>query len=301
MNIASIDLNLLVAFEALLREGSVTGAAAHVGVTQPAMSSALARLRNLFGDSLFVRGTRRMVPTSRALEIAPHVTASLDHVRLALHEPAFVPREARARFRIIATDYIEAVLLPAVWKRLSMEAPTVALGFRRAPTLFGVPQTELESGAADLAIGPYATPTPQSGLLSRQLFSDKLVCIVRRGHPRIRERLSLKQFLAAEHAAMFSMTDHKGMIDRVLADRGLHRHVAVSVPDFVPLGILVAGTDLVATVPERFAAVMALVLGLRMLRVPVPVPPLRIGLLWHSRASEQPLHRWLRELIVGCA
>lgn len=301
MNITSVDLNLLLAFDALMRERSVTRAAAAVGMTQPAMSNALSRLRLLFADTLFVRSQKGMVPTARAIQISPDVSASLDHVRLALERPAFVPSEAKLRLRIITTDYVEAVLLPPLWRRLAAAAPGIDLRIKRAASLFEPPQAELESGACDFAIGPYPAPTPQSGLSVQHLYEEELFCIARQGHPKARRRLSLKQFIDSKHVAFFSLVEGPGMIDRVLAEKSLKRSVAVSVPNFISIPLMVASSDLVATIPRKLAEQSARTLKLTVFKPPFTIPPLRIGLLWHSRVNDESSHHWLREFISNCA
>lgn len=301
MNIKSVDLNLLLAFDALMREHSVTRAAAEVGITQPAMSSALGRLRALFDDALFVRSSRGMVPTARAIQIAPDIAASLEHVRVALRRPAFEPKEAKLRFRIITTDYVEIVLLAELHNKLAAAAPGIDLAIKRAPTIFELPQADLESGACDLAIGPFPAPIPQSGLFARHLFDDEFVCIARKGHPAVRQKLSLKQFLAAKHAAVLSILEHSGLIDRVLAEKSLKRRVAIGVPNFISVPYLVAETDLIATIPRKLAERFAGVLKLRLFKPPFAIPALRMSLLWHSRVSEESSHKWLRDFIASSA
>jgi DNA-binding transcriptional LysR family regulator len=300
MNIASVDLNLLLYFDALMHERSVTKAAAKAGISQPAMSSALARLRVLFGDPLFVQRLREMVPTVRAIQIARDVSASLDHVRAALRQPAFIPGQANLRFRIITTDYVEVVLLPLLWKKLAAIAPGIELQIKKAPTLFELPQAELASGASDLAIGPFPAPIPQSGLIAKHMYDDPLACIVRKDHPRVRNRLSQKQFFASKHVAMFSVSDSTGMVDRVLAEKSLSRHVAISVPNFISIPFMVSNSDLVATIPRRLAEQFAGTMKLAVFKPPVAIPPLRVNMLWHSRLNDESSHRWLRELIHSC-
>jgi len=300
MNISSIDLNLLTAFEALFAERSVTRAGSLLGLTQPAMSNALRRLREIFDDPLFVRTSREMLPTARAVQIAPSVATALNAVRGILHKPTFDPRKSSGRFSIATTDYVELLCMPSVHQRIQREAQGMALIMRRIPTMFMPPEDELASGAFDFAIGPFPLPlTPQSGLHSLPLFQDRWVCLVRKGHPAVRRHLSLKQFVSLKHIPIsYPVSGGPGMMDRLLADRGLKRTVATTVAHFVTAPFYVANSDCITLVPSRLARYVTKFLPVRIFPLPFAQSSLEFSLIWHARMHSEPAHIWARKLIA---
>jgi DNA-binding transcriptional LysR family regulator len=301
MNLAALDLNLLLVFDALMKERNVTRAAGAVGLSQPALSNALARLRGQLGDRLFVRGPRAMLPTPRALALAPAIGAALDHLRAALDRPAFDPATARAAFQVAATDEIELALVPALVRRLAALAPGVTLRCHRLDGIFLLPQQELQSGAYDLAIGAFARPAPvETGFFFHELYRARYECLARAGHPGVRGRFDLARFCALAHVATFYRGE-PGFIDRVLAERGRKRRVALAVPHWLSVPFVVARSDLIATVPAAVAAALAPPLRLRRLRCPVPLPPVHVSVAWHARTHDSPAHRWLRDLLLAAA
>lgn len=302
MNIAGSDLNLLFVFEALLSERSVSRAAAKIGRSQPAVSNALGRLRRDLRDPLFVRIGRGMVPTPRALDLAPEVAAALGHARRAFGGPAFHADRSSREFRLAASDDVEHRLLPPLLRRLGAAAPHVTVAVRRLPGLFQVPEDDLRSGAVDFAIGRLpGPPAVESGLFLHRLYRDRFVCIVRRGHPAIGRRLDRARFLAAGHAAVFSPGRGPGMIDGILSERGEKRRVVLSVPHFLSIPFVVARTDLIATVPESVAEAFETRLALRRFPCPIPIPVIDVNLVWHGRSHEDPSHVWLRDRILDAA
>lgn len=294
---APIDLNLLSALDALLQESSVTRAAQRVGLSTPAMSHALARLRDQLADPLLVRAGRGMVLTPRAIELRDPVHAVVIEAR-AVMAPArpFSPRDLERSFRIHATDHVLTVLGPALDRRIAREAPRVSLRF--LPT---APDdaTPLRQGSIDLAIGIYGDLPPE--LRTRQLFTDRYVCVVRAGHPTVRKRLSVERFVALEHVQVAPRGRPGGYVDTLLAERGLERRVVRAVPYFLAGLLLVAQTDYILTISERMARVMASKLGLVILDPPLPLTPYALSLLWHPRMDRDPAHRWLRDLLVHTA
>ncbi len=302
MNITGSDLNLLIVFEALLSERNVSRAAARIGRSQPAVSNALSRLRRHLRDPLFVRVGRRMVPTPRALDLAPEVAAALGHARLALGGSGFDPARSAKCFRVAATDEVEFSLFPPLLRRLASAAPRVTIAARRLSGLFAAPEDDLRSGAIDFAIGPLpGLPTVESGLFVRRLRRDRFVCIARRGHPAIGRRLDRAGFLSAGHVAVFYPGRGPGMIDRLLSDRGEKRNVALSVPHFLSIPFVVAGTDLIATIPESVADAFEEPLGLRRFPCPIPFPAIDANLVWHVRAQEDVSLVWFRDLVLDVA
>ena len=292
----ALDLNLLMALDALLLERNVTRAAARVGLTQSAMSHKLRRLRELFGDDLLVGGRQGMVPTERALALAGPVRRGLLELRSAIRSTApFDPATAQRDFTIISSDYADLVILPRVLEHLSRTAPGIGLRMR-PPT--GAIHQALEDGSADLVMG---RPVEGSGLRQRVVFEETLVVIVRPGHPALDgdgTSLPLERYLELGHV-MMSADDEPGPLDQMLATRGLSRRIVLRTPYFVGLPFMVARSELVAIVPRGLAEEAATVVPLRILPPPVPLPSTRIMMTWHERAHRDPAHEWLRELARG--
>jgi DNA-binding transcriptional LysR family regulator len=293
VNIASINLNLLVAFEALVDERSVTRAARRTGVTQPAMSHSLAQLRALFDDPLFRRTSRGLDPTPRALELAEPVRQGLSRIRDAFTDRTFHPRTANRTFAIAASDYVELVLLPPLLGLLEREAP----GVRVAMLPWGLHEVPaaLARAEADLMIGFYSELPPHHA--QSLLFDERYVCIVRKEHPRVGKALTLKRYLELEHVLVSERPGSPGSVDVALAARGLSRRVGARVSHFSMVPMLVSRTDLVAAVSRRVAEPFARPLGLRLLPPPLPLPRGRVGMVWHEQMTNDPGHRWLRGAI----
>jgi DNA-binding transcriptional LysR family regulator len=288
------DLKLLRYFEVLLEECSVSRAAARLNLTQPAMSHALTRLRALFGDPLLLKGRGRMTPTSRALQLREKVRALLlEAERLTAKPESFSPATSRAKFTIMSAEFVEYLLAPKLISALKAEAPRVEVQFypadrERAPAWF-------ERGEIDFRLGWW--PGPPQALRYKVLFQDRLVCIARQNHPATRNGLSAEDFLRADHVRIQSprtgVSEHA--VDRAAA--ALHRrlHVAVRVQSALTLAQAVAGSDLLATVPERFARSLSEKFPLKSFRLPLAnVPSVRIAMYWHERTHQDPAHRWFR-------
>lgn len=301
MNIKEIDLNLLVVFHSLMTERSVTKTASSIGLSQPAVSNALARLRSHLGDKLFVRSRRTMVPTPRASELAPEIEAALKHLRAALQPSEFSPESSKATFRLATSDEVEASLFPALMRSLQVSAPGVSVNCSRIQGLYSLPRRDLESGALDFALGLFAQPLPiEAGLSFREVYAPKFLCIARAGHPAIKGRLSLNRFCKLKHVATFYPGTGPGLIDRVLAERGLRRDVILSLPHWLSVPFVVAQSDLIATVPESIAIRMCDYLSLQRFKCPISFPQLRASLVWHLRTQESDAHRWFRDLVINC-
>jgi DNA-binding transcriptional LysR family regulator len=291
------DLSLLVTLDALLQEGSVTGAARRVGLSTPAMSHALARIRIRLGDPILVRSGRGMLLTPRAEALRSEVHRVVNDARatLAVGRP-FVASELTRTFVVHASDYVLTILGAEVDRLLRAEAPGVCLRF--------VPNTpddaaQLRDRGADLAVGIYGD-LPQE-MRSRQLLTDRFVCVVRREHPVVARRLTLAQYASLPHLQIAPRGKPGGYIDDVLRERGLTRTVARAVPYFVTALQLAAETDYVLTVSERIARRFAEPLGLEQREVPLPLRPYALSLVWHPRVESDPGHRFLRDAFVRAA
>jgi DNA-binding transcriptional LysR family regulator len=300
MNLRSFDLNLLLAFESLMIERHVTRAAKRIGLSQPAMSNALARLRRTFGDPLLVRTPEGMAPTGAAQALIVPVRAALAQLRAALEEkPAFDPAASNRTFHLSTSDHVETTLIASLIASLLAQAGRVSLRLTRPRTLFQPPAAHVLADSLDLAIGFFPdVPALDASIHSEVLWEESSVILARKAHPRIKGKLTLRQFAAERHAAVFYKTEGQGFIDSLLEQKGLTRRAAVIVPHFSSVPLIVASSDLIATVPERAADLFASHLKLQVLPPPIAIPPFRMTMLWHERMEADLAHAWLRELIV---
>ncbi len=291
-----MDLNLLVALDALLAEESVTRAAKRGRVTQSAMSHSLAKLRALLGDELLVRTPSGMAPTARARALAQPLARALAELRSVVSSgSAFDPRTARRVFTIGVADYGSLVLMPGLMRRLGTEAPSVEIVVRPLPTAVA---EALEEERLDLAISPY--PEPRATLAASKLFEEHFVCILRRDHPALRRstrRLDLKTFTSLSHVQIAPRGARGGAVDDWLSRAGKTRHVALRIADFLVAPLVVAETDLVLTLPARVAHVFAESHGLRVVEPPGELPRVTVWQFWHQRRKQEPAHAWLRQLL----
>lgn len=296
MNLEEIDLNLLVVFNQLLIEQRVSRVAEKLGVSQPAVSNALSKLRKLLGDELFLRTSRGMVPTPFAEQMAESVTYALDMIHSALNQRnAFDARTCVRSFTIGMTDIGEIVFLPALLERLAHEAPGVTLNtVRNAAVNLN---DEMGAGHVDLAIG--LLPQLKAGFFQRRLFRQRYVCVFRRGHTLDKARITLEEFSRAEHVVVVSPGTGHGKVEELLRRSGIQRQVRLTVPHFVPVGHILGSTDLVATVPERLAEKMSGPFGLSYRAHPAPLPEVPINLFWHAKYHKDPANQWLRSLVVS--
>ena len=304
MNLDRFDLNLLVAFEALMTEGQVTRAAHRLHITQPALSGALARLRTIFDDPLFVQQGKSMRPTMRARELDVPIRAALAQVRQALGKPHFTPQTSTLTARIATSDDIELTLMSKVVSRLRTLAPGMRLIIRRVAGVFELPVEELESGALDFAIGPFPRGAHQPGgaIASAAAFVDRLVCVARNGHPTVKRSLSCAQFLDASHVVVYYPASGAGIVDRLLMERGeRQRKITMEVPHFSTAIFTAGQSDLLASVPSRIAKHLSGATGVRIFKFPFPAPQFSYSLHWHSRHTADPAHTWLRQLILETA
>lgn len=290
-------MGLLISLDALLQEGSVTGAARRVGLSTPAMSHALARLRDRLGDPILVRSGRSMLLTPRALGLKAQVNNVISEARRAFEpERPFVARELSRTFVVHASDYVLTVLGASVDRMLREEAPRVCVRF--------VPNTPddaalLRDQGSDLAVGIYGDLPPE--MRSRQLLTDRFVCVLRRSHPRAKHRLTLEHFLGLPHIQVAPRGKPGGYIDDVLSERGLCRTVARAVPYFVTGLQLAAETDYLLTISERIARIFAEPLSLVLHEVPVKLKPYALNLVWHPRFDRDAGHRFFREIFLRAA
>ena len=301
MKLESLDLNLLLVFDALATERSVTQAAAKIGLSQPALSNALARLRALFRDPLFERSAGQMQPTPRARQLLVSFSEAISKLREALEpQAAFRPDASDREFLIATNDYVDSLLVPRVVQRLQRDAPSIALRTVRTDYLFLPPVERLQSGEIDLALGFFGeTPRPNPGLLNRRLLTGRLVCILSTTHPRAGRQLSLRTFVETPHVrVMYPGTERQGSIDTILHSRGLSRRIAVTVPHYMTIPAIVAKSNLLGVVPEEMARRAARSLRLKIFDPPIALPDITIMMIWNERAQFDHAHRWFRECVA---
>ncbi len=288
------DLNLLVAFEALIAERNVTRAAQRVGLGQPAMSYALSRLRELFADELFVRAPGSMQPTTRALELAPSIARVLADIRKeVLADRSFDPAETRMTFCIGAADHREVVIVPKLLAGLHRAAPGARLVVRQVDG-HNLP-TMLESGTIDVAIGHF--PGSGGALKSDLLFHEDFVCVFDAKACKASVPITLEQYLALPHIVMSLTGELKGNVDPALARTGAQRFVVMATAHFLAVPYMVRGFRAVAAMPRQFAEHCRDVTGLAVSPLPVKTRGYDVSLYWHGRTETDPAHTWFRELI----
>jgi DNA-binding transcriptional LysR family regulator len=298
MNISALNLNLLPVLDALLAERSVSRAGKRLGLSQPAVSNGLAQLRALLGDPLFVRGAGGMVPTARALALAAPLRTALAALEQGFAPPApFDPRTTEQRFTIVTNDFVAFALLPRLLHRLRREAPRVSLQVR-AWQEHRVPP-DLERGEADLMMG-FIAELP-AGHHSRHLFDDRFTCVVRRGHPLVKGKLTLATYVKLPHVLVSHQPDGRGVVDDALARRGLSRTVALRVSHFLLVPAIIAGTDCVAALSEAVARPFSRAWPLQILPPPLTLPVGPVQLVWHHRSDASPAQRWLHEVVTEIA
>jgi len=295
MNITDLDLNLLRVLDAIASEGNVTVAGEHVGLSQPAMSNALSRLRQLFDDPLFVRTPRGMRPTPFAQQLAHPVREALRLIQTALQQHAgFEPKSSDRAFRFYMSDIGEMVFVPGLIERVKHEAPGVKIEVVRIP--IKDVHAALEAGEIDLAVG--FLPGLTKGMRQQPLFREHYVCMLRADHPLIGAKISRKQFREAAHVLVsYVGTGHQVIEDTFIAE-GLSARIAARVPHFLVVPMILARTDLIVTVPSRVAAVFARLGNFRVLKLPLRMPSFEVRLHWHERFHQDPANRWLREVMT---
>ncbi len=294
MRLKDIDLNLLVMFQQLFKDQRVSSAAASLGLSQPAVSSALNRLRRMLGDELFVRTARGMLPTPFAKELEKQTADALRTIQNALSQQgAFRPPTSTRTFTLSLADIGEVYFLPRLMETLAHTAPHVTItSVRHAAS--NLPE-EMATGKVDLAVG--SLPGLKTNFFQRRLFPQRYVCMFRKGHPLDKPKITPAEFSAAEHVIVVAAGTGHAKMNEVLDRAGARRAVHLRVPQFVVVADILHTTNLVATVPEKFAERGAAFFGLRYVTHPIKVPQIQINLYWHARFHRDPPNQWLRTLL----
>lgn len=293
MQQTTVDLNLLRALEALLQEGSVTGAAARAGLTVPAMSRALGRLREALGDELFVRAGRGLVPTPRALELKGRAQRSYEEALSCLSPALHQPLSRVSRTLVVrCSDAAAAIFVGPLSSLASREAPGVALRF--------VPEGDeddaaLRDGRVDLDLGVHRLAAPE--LKVKRLFNDRFVAVVQRGHALTKGPVTAARLAAFPHVVVSRTGRVEGPLDNWLSKHGERRSVAATVGSFLAALIAVVDAPLIATMPGRLASALLTRVRAAMLPLPAGLPAVPVGIVWHPRVDSDVAHGWLRGAI----
>ncbi|WNP36626.1 LysR family transcriptional regulator [Enterobacter kobei] len=300
MDFHGIDLNLLAAFDVLMNERNVTRAAIQIGMSQPAMSAALSRLRKLFGDPLFLRSADGLLPTPRARELAVPISQVLRQIEATLvSKPDFVPGESKLTINLGLSDYPAFVLLPALLEALAEQAPDISINVQAFSDRDHAVDL-LDAGAIDAAIGIQPTH-PEARILTRPILRDEFVTIIASKHPAVRHGMDMQTFLSLPHALVSPEGQRHGLVDQALAQQGLQRRLALTLPHMFALPAVVARTGMTATVMKRIAQNSPAGHMLALFPPPVALPEIVFHLIWHRRSDGHPAQQWLRTLIGSVA
>ncbi|WP_325352145.1 LysR family transcriptional regulator [Acidisoma sp.] len=289
------DLNLLPIFIALMEERSVTRAAERLGMTQPALSNALARLRLLLKDPLFIRERYGIQPTPIALELAPAISDALARLDDAvLGQQDFDPATAERLFAIAPNGYVEFALLPAIVATLAERAPGIKL--RLIPYGNDLTETGVVSGTTAMAIGRISDPP--DNLVVQHLMDESLECVVRAGHPEVGDAISRDQFEQLRHVNIMPPGRLRASVFQALAQQQLRRDVAISVTNFFAVAEMIAVTDYCATLPRLICRRLEHDSRLKVVSTPINLGSFPVEMAWHIRYRDDPAHRWLRDVIA---
>ncbi|NIF55066.1 LysR family transcriptional regulator [Burkholderia sp. Ax-1724] len=288
-----IDLKLLQIFDEIYTGGSVSRAAEKLALSQPTLSVGLSKLRRRFNDPLFVRGAGGMRPT-------PHAEALIEPIREVLRllqytlslQAVFDPMSSARVFRIAMTDISQVVLLPQILAQVRVTAPNVRI---ETSHISADTPTQLETGEIDLTIG--YMPHIEAGFYQQKLFDDHVVCLLRTGHPRIGPRLTLKSYLSEAHLEVQVTGSGFVAVTKMLETEAPQRRVHLRIPSYLGIGEILAGSDLLATVPHLLADVLQRRNALRALPVPIGLPCFTIRQYWHARFHHNPACRWIRQTV----
>ncbi|MBW8639071.1 LysR family transcriptional regulator [Hoeflea sp. WL0058] len=299
MNLRSIDLNLLLVFDAVYSERSISRAALRLSLSQPAVSNALARLRHAIDDPLFKREGSGMAPTARAKALRDPIRKSLELLERGLRsDEEFDYSKSNREFVIAVEDYGETILIPRFIDWLTEAAPGIHIQIRPEPS--AALTRELREGTVDLALDYFALQG--EGFVSKCVLTEDLVTLARIDHPVLGEQLSLDTYLDLQHVVITPRRKSRPMIDLALDKRGLKRKIALTVPHFLSMPAVVQRSNLLATLPRRMAFTYSDHFRLKSYTVPVRTPEFPIFLIWHEALDEDPSHRWLRNHIIAlCA
>ena len=294
-----LDTYLLRMLCLLVTERSVSRTALKLNQSQPAVSLALKRLRQILGDPLLVREKSGMVPTERALTLLSHAKGALAEIdRMTFSPESFDPQTSRYEFRVGAPDYLAPIFMAGVVERIRKEAPQVRLSLQSLGPSFDF-ERSLAEGDLDVVIGNW--PEPPHRMHLSMLLEDEVVCLVAANHPLARKGMTAEDYQRAAHIVPMPYSiSQRGVVDTMLATHRINRDERVVVQSFTTAPYLLLGSDLVFTTTRHFARFYADLLPLAILPSPIPFPDMRFYLLWHERNHLTPAHRWIRRLLSEC-
>jgi DNA-binding transcriptional LysR family regulator len=296
INLRSVDLNLLTIFDAIYTEQNLSRAAEHIGMSQPAMSAALGRLRVEFKDELFVRTGRGVKPTPRAIELSHPVRDVLDRIIATLSQVrSFDPETSQRLFTIASTDYGGTSVIPKLLEY--MQRTQCAVRVNVWPQYESGLKDLMHFGSVDFAID--STPITDTDFHNEILAREPVWCLVRADHPVIGNTLTIEQYLEAEHIAVYPQGGRASQLDEYLIERGMRRNHSIRVPSFFNMPYIVKSTDAICSLPETTARHFAKVHALRALRIPSVDWVATYYLMWHSSMAQNPAHQWLRNILVA--
>ena len=291
MNLRSLDLNLLLVFDAIYGERSISRAAAKLHLSQPTVSNALARLRERLQDPLFERSAQGMLPPPRARKLAEPIRQALNTLEHGLRDDEeFDFARSEREFVIAVEDYGESVILPGFIRWLADVAPNLRMRIRAESS--AQLAVELREGTVDLALDYFTLP--DANYRHACVLTETLLSLSRRDHPLLGERMNLEQYLALRHVMLAAPANARPMIDLALAKRGLQRRIAMRVPHFISMPLMVLASDMICTLPRRMATLYADHFKLRAHAVPLRMPQFPVYLIWHQRLDADAGHQWFR-------
>lgn len=295
MNIRNVDLNLLLVLKELLLEKNTVRVGEKLGLSQPAVSHALKRLREAFGDPLMVRASRGLVPTRRALELEAQIVELIKNAEQLFDKPkVFNPKDSKLTFRIATTDYMEQLILPGLLAILENEAPGCTVITR--PTYGSLPKAELEEGSIDIAIAGFYRDMPDN-FYKQNIIEDNFVCVARRGNALFKGPLSLKKYAGAKHVLISMDGDMKSRAQALLKKQGLDQQFAAGVSSFNAPGWILTRTDLLLTCPRKLAESFQVHLPIEIKELPFQLEKISIVQAWHARNHKDESQVWFRGLI----
>jgi DNA-binding transcriptional LysR family regulator len=284
-NIEKADLNLLLGFQALIEERSITRAARRMFLSQPAMSRVLDRLQDMFKDELFIRTASGYEPTKQASTVYSELNELLPRIDRLLQKTLFKPSEASDRLRIAASPYASVWLMPRLIGLLAKQAPNMQVEISSESEGF----QRIEANQIDLLLSSRDVPR---NLRAAPLLEEPYMCLLRMSHPLVGRRLTLHRYLTARH-----ISGHQPLLDELLSRRGYGRDIRVKIADPFPIGLIVERTDLIATLALRTARQLEKLSKIRMVPAPLEIGTFKYSQIWHSRNDSDPAHRWLRRII----
>jgi DNA-binding transcriptional LysR family regulator len=294
-NINQVDLNLLLVFDVVATELNTVRAAEKLNISQPAVSHALNRLRDLFGDRLFVRASRGLIPTPRALSLQAGVREVLERAEsLVFQAPSFDPATAVKTFRIATTDLFEHLVLPELLQLIEKKAPGITVISR--PTPGDLPREKLEADEYDLAVAGFYGELPDR-FFEQRLFQDDFVCVARKGVVEGKTELSLERYAELKHLIVSTHGDLQSRSREVMKKKGFEIHYVAGVTSFLSPARILAATDLVLTCPRRLAASFTEIFPLKIFELPFKMPHVHINQIWHERHQDDLAHQWLRQIL----